>query len=125
MRPRSILTACAGQIQRIKALVLVGIADLAIGLAQFASGVHIGEKWWHTIWTVWLCRANCPLVACWRSSRIRPAGVVVAGSQMEVTTHGPHARSFLLRLVQTSLQAGTHASERIDANGFHQPVLLK
>ena len=55
----------------------------------------------------------------------RPAGTRLAGSQMEVTTESPHACSFLLGLIQASLQAGTHASQHQDANGFHRPLLLK
>ena len=55
---------------------------------------------------------------------IRPAGVLLAGGQMEITTQGPDSRGFPLGFIQASAQPGTEASQGIDANSFHQPVLL-
>ncbi len=110
-------------VQRKEALVLVGIADLPIGAAQFAGGLDIGKE---------LVADHLDALAVERKSAfggvlelltIRPGRVLLPGRQMQIAAHRPYSGGFSLRLVQAPPQGRAQGGEGIDGHGFHDEDL--
>ncbi len=106
--------------QREVPLVLVGVADPGVGVAQFPRGLDVGQEGMQDHLHRLAVQRELPFGSGSQVGLVRPGGMRFAGGQMQITADGPDPRGFQAGFAQALGIALAQRGKGINANGFHR-----